>query len=546
MKIRIGTRGSDLALWQANHVAARLRAAGCEVEIDVMKTRGDLIDDVPLQNVEGKAFFTAEIEQALLDDRVDIAVHSHKDLPVEGPERLAVVAVPERAPAQERLLIDPAAFAESETFLPLRRGARVGTSSPRRAAQLSALRQDLQLLDLRGNVPTRVRRLREGRYDAILLAAAGLERLQLNMDGLQTFDPSKSLLVPAPGQGALAIQTRVDDRAVIDICRETLHDETTERIVRAERRLLTLAGGGCNLALGASIEAVDGEAERWRACVFRGPDASNPDRPARWATVERDDPTAAVEAAFHEVTAAGETREGPLAELRVALTGASDGRTVLGERLRSLGAAVVHERVIRCEDIPGVNLAGALATLRAGDAIAVTSRVAARRLNKDEIPAGVLVAAVGRATASALAGVGIEADVVGDGGALALAQRLPVVPSGRVVHPCSETALTDLQDELEARGIEVERIHVYRTVPATDPELSTDVDVRIYMSPSSVEACVSWERDHPTAPVLRIALGPTTIQSMEAAGLSAVAASGDSEDVIRVLSRRQDDIRVRA
>ena len=177
MKIRIGTRGSKLALWQAHYVRDRLQAAGAEVEIEVLVTRGDRIDDVPLQNVAGKGFFTKEIEDALLDGRVDVAVHSHKDLPVESPPGLAIAAVPERADPAERMLIAPAAHDPDAALLPLLQGVRIGTSSPRRQAQIAALRPDLEILQLRGNVPTRVKRLREGRYDAIVLAAAGLDRL---------------------------------------------------------------------------------------------------------------------------------------------------------------------------------------------------------------------------------------------------------------------------------------------------------------------------------------------------------------------------------
>ena len=152
----LGTRGSDLALWQARHVAERL-AGRAEVEIVVLQTRGDRIDDIPLTQVEGKSFFTAEIEQALLERSVDLAVHSHKDLPTEGPPGLVVAAVPARADAAELLLARPEAHDVEAPLLPLRRGVRVGTSSPRRAEQLLTLRPDLVVEPMRGNVPTRVR-----------------------------------------------------------------------------------------------------------------------------------------------------------------------------------------------------------------------------------------------------------------------------------------------------------------------------------------------------------------------------------------------------
>ena len=169
MKIRIGTRGSDLALWQANYVKACLEP-GAEVEIIVIETRGDAIDDVPLQSVEGKAFFTAEIEKALLDGDIDLAVHSHKDLATSSPGGLVIGAVPERGPVEEVLLIRSESHDLGAPMIPLKAEARVGTSAPRRRAQLLTLRPDLNVADLRGNVPTRVRRCQSGTYDAVILA----------------------------------------------------------------------------------------------------------------------------------------------------------------------------------------------------------------------------------------------------------------------------------------------------------------------------------------------------------------------------------------
>jgi len=231
--IRIGTRGSDLALWQARHVAERLAAAGAESTLVVLETRGDRIDDVPLQSVEGKGFFTSEIEAALREKRIDLAVHSHKDLPSAPAPGLVIAAVPARASVEERLLIAPAAHAPRAHGLPLVRRARVGTSAPRRTEQLRALRADLELLPLRGNVPTRVRRLREGRYDAIVLAAAGLDRLALDLRDLIVLTLPRELLVPAPGQGALAIQTRADDEELRELCARVLADRETAVAVEA-------------------------------------------------------------------------------------------------------------------------------------------------------------------------------------------------------------------------------------------------------------------------------------------------------------------------
>lgn len=520
MRIRIGTRGSDLALWQARHVAERLGRTGVECEIVVLKTRGDLIDDVPLSKVEGKAFFTAEIERALLAGEVDLAVHSHKDLPTESTPGLVIAAVPARGPRGERLLVAPHAHDAEAALLPLARGARVGTSAPRRAEQLRTLRPDLTVLDLRGNVPTRVRKLREGQYDAIVLAAAGLDRLKLSTEGLVDFDLPLELFVPAPAQGALAIQVRAGDPRLLELCRAQLHDEETARAIAAERSLLSSAGGGCSLPVAASLARRDETS--WVAHAFLG--AGHPEGAphGRWARGEARDPDSAVQLALSSLRGGGATRVGPLAGLRVALTGSASDGSVLGERLAALGAHVVEERAIELEPIEGVDLAGALARLRPGDALAVTSRYAARRLAGHRVGPDVAVAAVGRACARALAEAGLEPRIVGEGGGEALAAKLDLASGRAVLWPCAEEAVPDLADALRARGVEVRRLPIYRTKLVDGFQPSRDVDVRVYMSPSAVAASLASERGGRSA-ARRFALGHATAAALADAGLEATS-----------------------
>ncbi len=257
--LRIGTRGSELALWQARHVAEAIRGRlGRETELVVIKTSGDRIQHVAFHKMEGKGFFTKELQLALLEERVDLVVHSLKDLPTEEPEGLAVAAVPERADTAD-LLLAPAGTLRPDHADPLGlpRGATVGTSSLRRAAQVLALRPDLELAALRGNVPTRIRKLREGRYHAILLAAAGVRRLGMDLEGLEAMELPPEVMLPAPGQGALAVETRAQG-SEFELLRG-LHDEGAARTVTAERRLLQLLGGGCHLPLGClATEEEDG------------------------------------------------------------------------------------------------------------------------------------------------------------------------------------------------------------------------------------------------------------------------------------------------
>ncbi|MFQ5507491.1 MAG: hydroxymethylbilane synthase, partial [Planctomycetota bacterium] len=251
--IRIGTRGSELALWQARKIAARIRElTGESPELSVITTRGDRIEDVPLTAELGRSFFTKEIEEALLRDRIDLAVHSLKDLAVEQPRGLCLAAVVERISSRERLLMRPEAVdreAEGDSGLPLGPRAVVGTSSPRRRRRLLELRPDLRIKELRGNVPTRVKKLEDGHYDAVLLACAGLERLGIRPAGLASVDLPEWLFPGAPGQGALGIQCRANDAELRGLLAR-IDDPTTALLTRSERSLLAQLGGGCNLPLG--------------------------------------------------------------------------------------------------------------------------------------------------------------------------------------------------------------------------------------------------------------------------------------------------------
>lgn len=256
----LGTRGSDLALWQAKHIQALLReGSGLATEIRILHTVGDRSGERSLASLPGSGFFTREIEAALLREEIDLAVHSHKDLPTEVPPGLAIVAIPARGPAEECLLVRPEAWCEPTTeasLLPLRSGAVVGTGSARRAAQMVDLRGDLRIRDLRGNVPTRIGKLAAGEYDAIVLAKAGLERLGLDPEPLRIREFSCDEFVPAPAQGALAVQMREGAAALAEdskLARAVagLHHAPTARRVAAERALLAALEGGCNLPLGA-------------------------------------------------------------------------------------------------------------------------------------------------------------------------------------------------------------------------------------------------------------------------------------------------------
>lgn len=256
--LRIGSRGSKLALWQAEWVKARLETLGTACEIQIIKTTGDKILDVPLAQIGGKGLFTKEIEEALLDGRIDLAVHSLKDLPTEVPEGLTIACIPDRE--------DPRDAMVGSTLAALPAGARVGTSSLRRAAQLRSLRPDVEILDVRGNVDTRLRKQQEGQYDALVMASAGLTRLGLDSHIAEYLDPT--VFLPAVAQGALAVETRADEGRAWQLC-QSLSDQRALAEITAERALLAGLGGGCQVPLGA-FATVDGDQLLLRAVVVSG------------------------------------------------------------------------------------------------------------------------------------------------------------------------------------------------------------------------------------------------------------------------------------
>jgi hydroxymethylbilane synthase len=250
MRLRIGSRGSQLALWQANHIADQLRGRDHEVKIEIIHTTGDKIIDVPLAKVGAKGMFTKEIEEALASGRVDLAVHSLKDLPTELSPNFEIAAIPLREDPRDALC-----SRSYSSLAELSRGARIGTSSLRREAQLRALRPDLAVAALRGNVDTRLRKLESGEYPAIILALAGLRRLG-KIDAVRQIIPVE-VMCPAAGQGALAIEIRSGDIAVRGAL-SFLDDPAARSETDCERAVLKAMGGGCQVPIGASASLNDG------------------------------------------------------------------------------------------------------------------------------------------------------------------------------------------------------------------------------------------------------------------------------------------------
>ncbi|MEQ1733161.1 MAG: hydroxymethylbilane synthase [Bacteroidia bacterium] len=250
MNITIGTRGSQLALWQAHYIKGELEKQGNVVELKIISTIGDRTQqwNTSFEKLEGKGFFTKELEEALLNKEIDLAVHSHKDLPTTHPDGLMIAAITERHDPSELLLVRNESYVHNAP-LHVKAGAVIGTSSARRKTQVRTLRNDVELKDLRGNVPTRIEKLRAGQYDAILLAAAGVERLELDLSDLKYIKLNPTQFVPAPAQGALALQIRSNDLDTFDAL-QFLHHEGTCKRIGLERFILNQLDGGCQLPLG--------------------------------------------------------------------------------------------------------------------------------------------------------------------------------------------------------------------------------------------------------------------------------------------------------
>lgn len=472
-KIIIGTRGSDLALWQANNTKDRLASIGIDAELKIIKTQGDKILNLRLDKLEGKGFFTKELEEELLGGTIDIAVHSHKDLPTVNPPGLIIAAVTEREDPAELLLILKDTVDVTQK-LSLKKGATVGTSSNRRQAQLLALRSDLNIEDLRGNVPTRIQKLRDENYDAIMLAKAGVTRLGIDLSEFHVEVIDTTELIPAPAQGALAIQIRENDTALFNALQQ-IHNAATAEEIAVERKVLNLFEGGCHLPLGCYCKKVDGLFEVWTSKA-----ETNEDFPDRLflRTENTDGLAEKIVAKFDKNRRLPEnvfiTREiGEHSYFRKALTKhniAIDGRSLI-------------------KTFPIVNVLDPF-YLKNIDWIFFSSRNGVEyffKLNpllSKKIKFGV----AGRGSEDSLRKFGYTASFVGEGGVIedvAKEFALKVVDQ-TVLFPRAQDSLKTIQSALTA-ATKVIDLPIYETVIEEDVNGAT-AEILIFTSPSNVEA----------------------------------------------------------
>ncbi|MEW5875372.1 MAG: hydroxymethylbilane synthase [Candidatus Zixiibacteriota bacterium] len=522
--MKLGTRGSDLALWQARLVrASLLDAAGIEPEIVIIKTQGDKDQVATFDKMEGKGFFTKEIEAALLDRSVDLAVHSLKDLQTTMPGGLALGAVLKRADRRDMILIRPEAADPSRT-LGVKEGATIGTSSARRVAQLRFLRPDLNIVALRGNVPTRVQRLREGRFDAILIAAAGLDRLELPLDGLVTQRLPEALFVPAPGQGALAIQIREGDSATQSAV-ERLHNEELAGIVWLEREILRRMDGGCQLPLGT---CADRTPEGIRLQVFlKQPTRESPLR----FVVAGHDKSEIADAALARINRAS----APPDKVNVWITREYDKA---GEFINALDPARFKTEALSVHAMIEAGdpqqQSASLKNLTAYDWVLFTSQKTVARFaallkqHGASFQSGQRLAAVGSRTAKAMRDQGWRVDFiseVADGKSFGEAMRARLRDTNaRILFPCGAKASNDLEDSIGGSGLDFERLVCYDTVesPSLAPQLErlAEPHLIVFTSPSAVDILLSRRRATRNTTV--VSIGPATTDRLLSHGFPIV------------------------
>jgi hydroxymethylbilane synthase len=460
---RIGTRGSDLALWQARFLQTSLAEQGHSAELVIIRTTGDRIQDRSFAQMPGVGFFTAELEHALLQNEVDIAVHSHKDLPTQGTDGLVVASVSSRADAADWLVMQPAR-SDSSRWLSLAEGAVVGTSSARRKAQLLALRPDLRIVDLRGNVPTRVDAVRQGKLDAAVLAGAGLQRLGLDLSELNTLRLDPADFPPAPAQGVLAFQVRKADPEALTAL-ALLNDEQSARDIRAERRLLAQLRGGCQLPLGAYAREQDG------LMHFSVSLGETPDRFPRRLYLEHPDPDVLVVEAWQRLHAP------PPAS--VFLSREPDPDSLMARACADHGIVLYAHSLLELEALNPTWPAHA-------DWLVFSSRSAVRIFGRQRppMPAGVRLAASGEGTARELLALGFPVHFVleWERQEASLEALRDMVQGQRVLFPGAEDGLRSLQQGLEGAA-ELMDLALYRNRPRADAPALPPVELAMLTSP---------------------------------------------------------------
>lgn len=485
-----------MALWQARFVQDELKKLGHPSEISIIKTQGDKIQNLSFDKLEGKGFFTKEIEDALLSGTIDVAVHSHKDLPTENPEGLDVAAVSYREDPADLLVINQHAYEEGSplNILP---GSRVGTSSFRRKSQLHAVRPDLNIDDLRGNVPTRLQKLRNGQYDAIILALAGVTRLELDLGEFVAVRLDPRDMVPAQSQGVLAFQVRADNTEVKEIFAKMNHADVAE-VIGVERRILNKLDGGCLLPLGVFCEK-QGDTFKL-SCSYSKVWEDFPQR----ATLLGNDPHQ-LSAEALKILTKKPAKQTVFISSELSRHGLlTNGAKAYGWDLN--GESFINTEVVKVESIPD------------SDWIFFSSPSSVSLFPDLDLLDERKIGAMGEGTAAVLADLGFHIDYTGTGVTTEeTAAEFALFAGGdKVLFPHSDISLQRVQ-ALVKDELEVINLNTYTTKARTDMGLRTEETI-IFTSPSNASAYLAVHKIGDGQKV--IAIGPTTGDTLNEAGIA--------------------------
>ncbi len=504
-KIVIASRGSELALWQANFVCDQLKEIGIRSEIKIIKTQGDKIQHLSLDKLEGKGFFTKEIEEALLKKEADLAVHSHKDLPTESPEGLVVAAVSYRENPGELLIIRKECTDNKKKFQ-LKMNAIVGTSSARRKTQLLAYRPDIQLKDIRGNVPTRIEKLRNGDFDAILLAAAGVERLNIDLSEFQVERPTPTEFIPSPAQGVLALQTREEDHELIAALQKIHHPDVQECIA-IERKILNLFQGGCQMPLGAYC---DKEEDTFRVWTVMSKEWNTP---LRTLYNESADPTVLPQRIVNKLQA--------FKPVSVYITRDLRENDFFSQVLKANGCDVHGLALIDTQRIIAKKIPQA-------DWIFFSSKNGVKHfLAQTKVEPGQKLAAVGKGTSDELRKHNLRADFIGGTADTRIIAKQFGAVCGRstVLFPQAKGSMKTVQQQLPTA--KVIDLTVYETLTRPAKDIPT-CDVLVFTSPSNVEAYFASNTISKTQKV--VAMGHATGSTLKEKGIVSFVTPGTFDD----------------
>ncbi len=498
-KIIIGTRGSELALWQANYTKNLLEEKGHEVELKIISTQGDRSQqwETSFDKLDGKGFFTKELEEALLKKEIDLAVHSHKDLPTVSPDGLLIAGVSKREDPSDILIINDKATDDKLKF-GLKKNAIVGTSSARRKSQLLAFRPDVQVKDLRGNVPTRINKLREENYDAILIATAGVERLELELDEFTIEKLNPEEFVPAPAQGVLAWQTREDDNSLLEII-DTISDLDVLIKINIERQLLNMFDGGCHLPLGAycDTEMDDEDRLRFKVWVSVANEWNQQPKQVYFDTLDTD---GFVDRMYEHLI--------HIKPKKIFISKTFKEGDYLKTALEKLGFEIHGKSLIEFKKIT-------IKFLPKTDWIFFSSKHAVRFFfeQKPELWPGVKFGCIGSSTSAELRAFGKRADFIGQSTDIKLVgkQFSSKVGNGRVLFPIARGSMQSIQWQMVKRD-NVVNLEVYATLKHSE-EISPDHEIVIFTSPSNVESYFEKNTWQPNQKA--IAMGDATGKALE-------------------------------